>query len=370
MNKGISVKILTSNDLSYDQRMLRIAQSLRKEGYDVEWIGRRTKDSIPLRPRDFKQTRLNCFIQNGPLFYLFLNVRLLLYLLFSRKDVIYAVDLDTILAALWSGKLSGAEVVYDAHEYFTEVPELENRPLVRQIWRLIARYSIPRCDLSITVGQSLADQLEREYGVPFHVLRNYPKSDQEQAVRDDIPVRSPTVLLYQGALNKGRGLEQAFKVLSRMESVELWLAGEGDLSVELRGLASELDLEDRIRFLGMIPPEDLPSWTVQADIGLNLLEEKSENYYYSLANKFLDYIHAGLPSISMDFPEYRAINERYGVALLTEDLQTDRLVRSVQSLIDDRELYERLYRGCLTARRELTWDHEEPKLIRWISRLE
>src|SRR5688572_26752370 len=113
-----------TNDLTYDQRMQRICRSLSAWGYDVELIGRERELSVPLSSETFRQTRLNCFFSKGKLFYLEYNLRLLFYLLFTRFDAVCAIDLDTIVPVFIIGKLKGAKLIYDAHEYFTEVPEV------------------------------------------------------------------------------------------------------------------------------------------------------------------------------------------------------------------------------------------------------
>jgi glycosyltransferase involved in cell wall biosynthesis len=87
------------------------------------------------------------------------------------------------------------------------------------------------------------------------------------------------------------------------------------------------------------------------------------NQYYSLANKFFDYINNGLPQVTMNFPEYRMINDEFDVALLINDLQPATLTEAINKLLNDEELYNRLQQNCLRARQVLNWQHEEKKLI-------
>ena len=96
---------------------------------------------------------------------------------------------------------------------------------------------------------------------------------------------------------------------------------------------------------------------------MNLLEGSSKSYYYSLANKFFDYIHSGVPSINMDFPEYRAINEQWEVSLLLNKLEQEELRTAIESLWNDTDLYRQLRENCLNCRKELNWQQEEKKLL-------
>src|SRR5688572_4439375 len=109
-----------TNDLTYDQRMQKICRSLVKAGYEVELVGRERDFSIALSEEPFQQTRLKCIFNKGKLFYVEYNLRLLFYLTFSQFEAACAIDLDTIVPVCIIGKLKGAKLVYDAHEYFTE----------------------------------------------------------------------------------------------------------------------------------------------------------------------------------------------------------------------------------------------------------
>jgi glycosyltransferase involved in cell wall biosynthesis len=345
-----------TNDLSYDQRMQRICASLVKAGYEVELVGRERRASVPLREQPFRQTRLRCRWEKGKLFYLEYNLRLLLYLLFSRFDQLCAVDLDTIVPVWIAGRLKGGRLIFDAHEYFEEVPEVVRRPFVQKIWAGVARRFIPRMDRCYTVGPALAERFKALYGKPFGVVRNLPYRQEGISPR---ALPEKPLFLYQGALNEGRGLEALIGVMSAFPHAELWLAGEGDLSETLRQMVREQGLEAQVRFLGYVQPADLPALTQQATIGFNLLENKGLSYYYSLANKAFDYIQAGLPSVQMDFPEYRRLQEEYGVFQLVADLQPATLIPAIRHLLEDKEYYSQMSQSCLAAAAELCWEREE-----------
>ena len=142
-----------------------------------------------------------------------------------------------------------------------------------------------------------------------------------------------------------------------------WIAGEGDLSHTLRKRAEELPWRDKIRFLGYLHPEELRNITRQAFAGLNLVSNEGRSYYLSLSNKFFDYIHAGKPQITMDYPEYRKLNDRYDVAMLLPDLDVAGLRDAMQTMLTEKELYDRLARNTQPAATELNWQEEQKRLI-------
>ncbi|HKK76557.1 MAG TPA: glycosyltransferase [Saprospiraceae bacterium] len=356
-----------TNDLTYDQRMIRICSSLAKAGFEVLLIGREKHDSIPLQKRPFQQIRLRCRYNQGKLFYLEYNIRLLLHLSRAKYDLLCAVDLDTLAPAFFWSRLRKKPMVYDAHEYFTEVPEVVNRPLVKAVWSALARFVIPRLEFAYTVGPQLARIFTERYGTDFTVIRNLP-SQQKNAITSaaSLPKRETNdfILLYQGALNQGRGIETVIEALSLLpHSVQLWLVGEGDLSIFLRKLTKEKRLQDRVHFLGYRQPEELKTITPQADLGLNLLENKGLSYYYSLANKCFDYIQAELPAIHMDFPEYRALQAEHPAFVLLPDLAPAPLAHLIMELSRDNQKYAALQAACGVAAEALTWEKEERKLL-------
>ncbi|MCW3126579.1 MAG: hypothetical protein JWO03_2237 [Bacteroidetes bacterium] len=351
------ITLTVTNDLTYDQRMQRICTSLAGAGYDVTLVGRNRNDSKPLDRFPFKQVRLNCLFDKGKLFYLEYNLRLFFYLLFHKADIICSIDLDTIIAGYYAAMLKGAKPVYDAHEYFPEVPEVIRRPRVQKVWQWIERTYVPKMKLIYTTTQSISDVFAKVYKREIHTIRNLPLAQIETS-----PTKPATrYILYQGALNEGRGLEHLIEAMSGLD-IELWLAGDGDITEKLKTQVRALSLESKVRFTGYVKPDELKKITAGAYIGVNLLEMKGLSYYYSLANKFLDYIQAAVPQVCIGFPEYRKINDEYNIALLVENLEKDTIKSAIQRLIADQNLYAKLKENCLVCRRELTWEREQIKL--------
>ncbi|MEN0050523.1 MAG: glycosyltransferase [Bacteroidota bacterium] len=354
-----------TNDLTYDQRMQRICASLAKK-YQVTLVGRQLSSSKSLSQKTFQQTRLKCFFNKGKLFYLEYNIRLFFFLLTQKTDVFYAVDLDTILPNYLVSRIKKKPCIYDGHEYFTETPEVVRRPAVQRIWELVARECIPNMSACITVGQGLAEIMGERYENTFSVVRNVPfrmqSSQRFNEESENFSNFSSPILLYQGILNEGRGLESLIYCVENLRGVKIWIVGEGDLSNELRALVKKLELEETVKFWGFVTPDELKAITLQATIGLNLLENKGLSYYYSLANKAFDYVQAGIPSIHMNFPEYQRLNEEYEVFSLVPDLEISTLQKAIQRLIDDVEYYRKLKRNCERAAVEWNWEKEEELL--------
>jgi len=151
----------------------------------------------------------------------------------------------------------------------------------------------------------------------------------------------------------------------RAVPVRLLICGEGNLMPLCRRLVAEHGLEEKVVFLGSIAPEVLRGITGQAYIGVNLVEHYGLNQYYSLANKFFDYIHAELPQVSMDFPEYRRINDECAVGLLIGDTDEKKIAAALNNLLENNVLYQMLKGNCREARLRYNWQEDEKKLLRF-----
>lgn len=346
------------NDLTGDQRMHRICSTLADEGYAVTLVGRSLPDSLPLSERPYQTHRLRLRIHRGKWFYLMFNVRLLLWLLRQPCTLIVANDLDTLLACRWASRLRGLPLLYDSHEIFTEVPELIHRPRTRAVWRWLERQLVPQLAAAYTVNESLARHFQGRYGVPFTAIRNLPFARPLPAVQTP-----PKVLIYQGALNLGRGIELMIRSMPHLPEFELWIVGKGDVEQKLHELAASLPAA-RVRFWGFTPLERLPEITRQAGLGLSLEEDLGANYHYASPNKVYDYLQAGLPVLVSELPEMAALVSEWGCGeVLPPTERHPELVAARLRDIFESATYARYRQQARLAAKELVWECEKEKLL-------
>lgn len=358
-----------TNDLSYDQRMQRICRSLSHAGYTVILTGFLKPGSVPLTEQPYAQKRLKLRFTKGKLFYLEYNFRLFWYLLKTKPDGVISIDLDTLGAGFLASRWLKKPLIFDAHEFFSELPEVVSRPLIRCFWGGLERLLCPRVIHNYTVSRSVARVMGERYGRHYEVFPNYPRLDAtvEPPAEKPFSGEKPFVL-YQGALNQGRGLEQAIEAFRELP-ISLHIAGGGDISEELRAQAGTPEQTGQVKFLGYLTPEQLRQYTARAWIGLNLLENRGLSYFYSLSNKFFDYLHAGIPQIAMDFPEYRAINDQTEVAVLIASPDPALISRAINALLEDPVSYEQLRQNCFGARRLYCWENVEPDLLAFYQKI-
>lgn len=357
--------ILITNNISFDQRMQKVAATLAKD-FEVTIIGSNTRHPPPLVERSFEQKRIRTLFQSGKAFYLEFNLRLLWALFWRKPELIYAVDLDTLLPATLISKLKKIPLIYDAHEYFTEVPELQGRTFVQKVWLMIERFGVRQASLCITVGSALSKIYESLYQKSFHVVRNVPILSDKA---DHLETKSRRkMILYQGAVNEGRGVEHAIRAMKHLTDFELIIVGGGPLLETCMELAESLKLTNVV-FTGMLSPDQLSEFTSKAWLGLNLLEGDNLNYYYSLANKFFDYTAASVPSLNMNYPEYKQLIGKHRVGLLVESDKLSELHHYILTLEADENLYNSLKSACSTASKEWNWAKESTLLTELVTKL-
>ena len=233
--KRVVVSVI--NDLSFDQRVDKVCTTLTNNGFDVLLIGRKLKESIPIS-RDYQTTRMNLLFTKGVWFYAFFNLRLFFKLLFIKADVFHANDLDTLLANSWASKLRRKPLIYDSHEYFTGVPEIQDRPKVKKAWEKIEKSIFPKLKYIFTVNQSIADLYRAQYNIKVQVLRNVPKSDdlKKTKSRSDlgIPLDKKIVLVQGTGINIDRGIEELLEAIAIMDNTILYIVGSGDVLHQLK----------------------------------------------------------------------------------------------------------------------------------------
>lgn len=348
-----------TNDLTYDQRMHRICTSLSSAGFKVTLVGRKLKSSVPFQPKPYKQKRLRCFFNKGFLFYAEYNLRLFVFLLSKKMDGICAIDLDTILPCLLVSKLKRIQRVYDAHEYFTELKEVRSRPIVRRFWSAVAKVAVPRFQHGYTVSDGLAKEFSITYGRNYLVIRNLPVLTplQQNVVREDF-------IVFQGAVNEARGFEYLIPAM-RSIPYNLVICGDGNFMSQLKDLIQKNEVNEKVEVRGMMLPEELRKTAQRAKLGVGLAEKEGINQFFALPNKFLEYMHAGLPQIAMDFPEYQKINQQFPVAMLLEELSVDAVANVVNETMANDTLLEEMHLQAIKAREVYCWQQEEKILLQF-----
>lgn len=332
-----------TNDLVTDRRVARHCAALREAGYEVKTICRMR----------------HMLFHRGAGFYAEYNVRLLLRLLTLRADIVWANDTDTLPACYVAARLKGCRLVMDQHELFPEVPELVGRERVKRVWEWFERQMMPKADVLFTVCQSIADYYKEKYGVKMTVVRNISGEWRMESGEQADEKRAYFTLLYQGCVNKGRGVDWAIDALEWLDDCRLVVAGGGDLLEQMKAYATSKPWADRISFTGRLKPEELMQLTAKADVGLVMLEDLGLSYHYALPNRIGDFVAAGVPMVVSDLPEMAAVIRRFGVGEIIDGTGAKSLAEAVKKVLA-KEWKENDFDK---ARKDMDWKKEKQILI-------
>jgi glycosyltransferase involved in cell wall biosynthesis len=359
MNRSEKLIFAVTNDLNYDQRMIRICSSLSHAGYHVTLVGRHMPGSIPLAVMPYHQFRFNCFFQKGFFFYAEFNIRLFFYLLYKKANLICAIDLDTILPCFIISIIKNIPRVYDAHELFCEMKEVVTRPRIYRFWKAIEKFTVPRFKNGYTVNDLISAEFTKLYGVNYEAIRNVPqRSDRAEEPTQ----RDKSMVLCQGAVNEARCFETLIPAFKSLDAT-LVICGNGNFMDQARQIVKDHGLEHKIQFKGLISPEILKTYTQRAYVGINLLENNGLSNNLSLTNRFFDYIQSGLPQVCVNYAAYREINNEYNCAYLIDDTSTACITNAIKTLLNNDDLYNTIRINCMKAAKVFNWTIEEQKLL-------
>ncbi len=355
--------VSVTNDLATDNRVHKICSSLVKFGFEVLLIGRKLPGSPEIGERRYKTIRFRLLFTKGPCFYGCYNLRLFLFLLFQRSQILLSNDLDTLPANYLASKIRHKKLVFDSHEYFSEVPELIHRPRTQKIWKSIEKRILPHIKHAYTVCDSIADLYKMEYEVPFRVIRNAPEQKESFLIPEVKIIKTDKkIILYQGAVNIGRGLPEVISAMQYMDKALLLIVGNGDILEDIKEQVRNLALEEKVIFTGRLPAREVKYFTAQASLGLSIEQDLGLNYRYALPNKLFDYIGAEVPVLISNLPEMARLVNKYQIGLIMNSHEPKAIAENMTEALQNKRLRELWKKNLRKASSELTWDKEEKVL--------
>jgi glycosyltransferase involved in cell wall biosynthesis len=365
------VAFSVTNCICHDQRVLKIAETVKELNCDIIVIGRRSGDCCKANSVAFKTKRFRMIFRRGFLFYKFFNIRLFFFLLFHKYDLLVANDLDTLLPNFMVSKLKNLSLVYDSHEYFTGTPEIQDRPIVRWVWKTIEKSIFPGLKYVMTVSDSIALKYENEYGIRPATVRNCSRSSDEilPFSKEELGIDKDNLLLIlQGTgLNVDRGGEELIEAIGKTEKSSLLVVGSGDLLDLLKSKVADQNLSDRIKFFPKMPWDRLMRFTKSADAGVSLDKNTNINYRFSLPNKLFDYISAGIPVIAGELPEISKIVGENNCGIILAEVSSEGIAEAIRELTEKPDLISQLKKNAVLASESINWNKESLKVVEFYS---
>jgi glycosyltransferase involved in cell wall biosynthesis len=293
------------------------------------------------------------------------HLAVLLSLLSSRPRAVHAHDLNVLPTAWLASRLLRVPLVYDAHE----VSAGREGYRARRRWAAgLERWLMRRASASITTTGARARFFARAYGVPRPlVLQNRPRYVQSIAsdrLRTELNLTMPwLIIVYQGGLQPGRGLEGLIDAMADVAGAYLVLVGGGSQAVQLREQVQDRGLSQRVHLIPTVPLAALPDYTASADIGVQPIENTCINHFTTDSNKLFEYINAGLPIVASALPEISRVVRDYDVGILVKPGSVEALAEALRTLVQDPQRHARLAANACNAAETLNWEDQEQSLV-------
>lgn len=373
-NKVVS---LVLNNFKNDSRVLKENISLQKAGYDVKVVALHEEplkefeemQNIPvhrikLKTRSWSKHRIVQLIKYFEFIYKFVRK-------YKKNDIFHCNDLSALPIGAIIKKFfnRNAKIVYDAHEYETEVNGLQG--IEKKLKKWLEKSLIKYADKVITVSDAIADEYVKLYdiGKPALVLNTtpYKKIEKKNIFRETLDIKeNQTIFLYQGGLSKGRGIEillEAFKTLntkhqSQNTNAVIIFMGYGSLENLIKERSKEYK---NIYFHQAVSPDVLLDYTSSADFGISTIEDTCLSYRYCLPNKMFEYLMAEIPVIVSNLYEMKRLVESNKIGTVAKENTPDGLKEAIREAVNlDKE---DLQTNIKKLKSVYNWEEQEKVLL-------
>ena len=343
-----------------------MCDSLLKNNFNITLIGRLLDDSRPI-DRAYKTKRFNLIFNKGVLFYAEYNLRLFFFLLFKKHDIYHANDLDTLLPMWLVSTFYRKKLVYDTHEYFTGVPEIQNRYFVKKVWSTIEKLIFPKLKYVFTVNESISELYFKDYKSRPFVIRNLPSKERVNKLKSrqdlGLPENKKIVILQGSGINIDRGAEELLEAIAIQEELFLCVVGKGDVINNLKKRSLKPDLISKVLFVNAIPYDQMMQYTLNSDIGVSLDKPNNLNYLYSLPNKIFDYAKAEIPFVATNLVEIKKVVEEFNTGVLIDSLSPNVLLEGLEKALKLKKS-KSFNKDVVKMNILLNWENESLRLLK------
>ncbi|PIF03444.1 MAG: glycosyl transferase family 1 [Arcobacter sp.] len=374
MKKVISIVL---NNFKNDSRVLKENISLQKAGYDVKVVALHEEplqefDEVQKVPVHRVKLKSRSWSKNK-IVQVFKYIEFIYRVIkqYKNNDIFHCNDLNAlpigVLIKLFFNR--NAKVVYDAHEYETEINGLKG--IEKKLTKLLEKLLIKYADKTITVSNAIANEYVRLYNIekPALVLNNptYQQVGKHNKFREVFDIsEEQSIFLYQGGLSKGRGIEillDTFKLLWEETKQDknypvIVFMGYGILEDEIKKQAENYK---NIYFHQAVSPDVLLTYTSSADFGISTIEDTCLSYHYCLPNKMFEYIMAEVLVIVSDLPEMKRLVQTNEIGTIAKQNTPIGLKEAIKKavLLDKKQLLINIKK----VKHIYNWEEQEKVLL-------
>ena len=402
-NHNAKILMLLENPFPFDARVKNEAYTLTDAGYRVSVIaqsyeGERRRENVngvsvyrvphitlfkksPSGKSRFRILAYRLLSGIGYVFeYFYFTATcfvLSLYLAFKvRFDVIHVHNPpNTLFLIGMFYKLFGKKFVFDHHDL---APELflskygVNDGFLYKALVIEEKLCLKFANLVIATNESYRKiDITRSKIDPqkVFIVRNGPDLNNLRPVSPDKDLKriGKSVLVYVGIMGQQDGVDYLLQALHElvydMKRTDFYclIIGRGDALENLKKLATDLMLDDFVRFTGFIPKEDLIRYLSTADICLDP-DPSSPLNDSSTWVKIMEYMSFSKPIVSFDLRETRYSAQN--AALYVTPNKTSEFAKAIAELLDNPEKRKEMGEsGYQRVKNQLAWEHSGKNLL-------
>ncbi|WP_166429961.1 glycosyltransferase [Nesterenkonia sphaerica] len=289
-------------------------------------------------------------------------------------DLVVSSDLPGLVGANVAARHLHRPHLHDCHELYLESTSFKTYE--KCLLRPIESWFMRRADSVVVVNRTIRDVYQQRYSVQGTVLRNCGAAVPQSVLENPMDLHDmlgippeASIVLYQGGLAEGRGLEVLVAATSEFPvGIHTVLVGSGRERESLERQVSELGVEDRVHFIPAVLPHELPAYTAAATLGVIPYQPVSANNAMALPNKVFEYTGAGIPFVASDLPELRRIAEEAGCAAVYDPFNPRELAQTITDVLG-RDKYATYRSAAVSFGQRNTWENEKLILISEAERL-
>lgn len=281
-------------------------------------------------------------------------------------DIYHSNDINTLVQGVVCAKLrfKKRQLIYDSHEVQTNRTGYKSKKIEK-----IERFLLKFVDATIVENYTRAKNHEKLYGYMPNTLYNYAEfyevdDIQEVDLNEKLNIKlEDKILLYQGGIQAGRGLELLIDMMHEIEGAVLVLIGDGRLKPLLEKKVIDEHLGNRVHFVKKVHLSELPKYTKNGYLGFQVLQNVNFNHFSATSNKVFEYIMAHVPIVSCNFPEIENVVEGRDVGKAIDASNINEIIATVKELLEDELLRAEYALNCKNAKYIYNWDIEKKKLL-------
>jgi glycosyltransferase involved in cell wall biosynthesis len=296
----------------------------------------------------------------------------------NKPDILHTHDMVglAIGGRLLERKSMKPKWIHDIHEYVIGLTEIEEN--VRAFFAASEEKYIRLPEALTTVSPALGSLLHQHYHLdekPQTVLNAPRASDYDPCLPLDIRKAlnlsaDVPLAVYSGNVKPVRGVDILVRALSSMKDLHVAVISNSRGAMEeLRALAEDLRVADRLHFHPYVPFNRVTSFLRSATVGVHPIR-RYPNAEIALPNKLFEYLHAGLPTIVSSNPTMAEFVAREDAGVAFENDDPDDLAAKLSGTLYHLEKEPGWRRHLTEISGRYTWEQQELVLRDIYSELE